>query len=111
MNMHGLNNREAHGTLRNVIIIIGGMPKEGMLRQDIAGKYTLLDKDNPNVYAYTRELDGKKILVLLNFKSKMAIANTGIDMCNAKVMITNYATPFAIGTLQPYEAVIYSLQG
>jgi oligo-1,6-glucosidase len=35
------------------------------------GKYALLDKDNPNVYAYTRTLNGKKILVLLNFKNKI----------------------------------------
>ena len=40
----------------------------------IYGKYTLLDKDNPDVYAYTRELDGKKLLVLLNFKDHAANA-------------------------------------
>ena len=34
----------------------------------IYGKYELLDKDNPDVYTYTRELNGTKMLVLLNFR-------------------------------------------
>ena len=84
------------------------------LRKDnlilVYGKYTLLDKDNPDVYAYTRDLDGKKLLVLLNFKSTTAKANTGIDISKAKVLLGNYSTPSKDGILQPYEAVIYELQ-
>ncbi|MEO7291932.1 MAG: alpha-glucosidase, partial [Ginsengibacter sp.] len=33
----------------------------------VYGKYQMLDKDNEKVYAYTRTLDRKKVLVLLNF--------------------------------------------
>src|SRR5207344_1759379 len=44
------------------------------LRKDnlalVYGKYTLLDKTNPDVYAYSREMDGKKLLILLNFRTK-----------------------------------------
>lgn len=84
------------------------------LRKDnlilVYGKYTLLDKDNPDVYAYTRELDGQKLLVLLNFKSTAAKANTGIDISKAKVLLGNYSAPSKDGNLQPYEAVIYELQ-
>lgn len=84
------------------------------LRKDnpilVYGKYTLLDKDNPDVYAYTRELDGKKLLVLLNFKSTIAKANTGIDISKAKVLLGNYSNSSKDGKLQPYEAVIYELQ-
>jgi len=83
------------------------------LRKDnpvlIYGKYTLLDKDNPNVYAYTRELDGRKILVLLNFKDKPVSANTGIDLTEAKLLLGNYPTASPNGQLQPYEAAIYEL--
>ena len=75
----------------------------------IYGKYVLLDKDNPDVYAYTRELDGKKILVLLNFKDKAAAANTGIDSSKAEVLLGNYSTASRDGRLRPYEAVIYDL--
>jgi len=73
----------------------------------VYGKYALLDKDNPNVYAYTRELDGKKILVLLNFSNQPASVNTGLDMSHASLLIDNYAKPSSGNTLQPYEAAIY----
>jgi oligo-1,6-glucosidase len=73
----------------------------------VYGKYTLLDKDNPDVYAYTRESGSKKVLVLLNFTSKPARANTGIDLGQAKVLLGNYAMPAPNGQLRAYEAVIY----
>jgi oligo-1,6-glucosidase len=38
----------------------------------VYGKYKLLDAENPNIYAYTRELGNKKILVILNFSDKLA---------------------------------------
>jgi oligo-1,6-glucosidase len=75
----------------------------------VYGRYTLLDKENPDVYAFTRELGNKKILVLLNFKNKAATASTVIDLSKAKVLIGNYTSPSANGTLQPFEAVIYEL--
>jgi oligo-1,6-glucosidase len=74
----------------------------------VYGKYTLLDAGNQQVYAYTREWQGKQLLVLLNFSDKPATANTGINTANAKALIHNYSTaPSA--TLRPYEAVIYAL--
>jgi oligo-1,6-glucosidase len=75
----------------------------------VYGRYTLLDKESPDVYAFTRELGDKKILVLLNFKNKAATANMVIDLSKAKVLIGNYTSPSANGTLQPFEAVIYEL--
>ena len=75
----------------------------------VYGKYTLLDAENPEVYAYTRELAGKKILVLLNFKSKPASAKTGLELSKAKVLLGNYPMPSKDGRLRPYEAVIYEL--
>lgn len=83
------------------------------LRKDnpalVYGKYTLLDKDNPAVYAYTRELNGKKFLVMLNFTAKDATVNTGMDISKAKLLITNYSTASANASLKPYEAVVYEL--
>ncbi len=83
------------------------------LRKDnpvlVYGKYTLLDKNNPDVYAYTREGEGKKLLILLNFSSKAVKANTGIDTNKAKLLISNYQTASADGMLQPYEASVYEL--
>lgn len=73
----------------------------------VYGKYTLLDKDNPYVYAYTRELSGRKFLILLNFKNKPAAFNTNIDVSKAKLLLGNYPQASKENTLQPYEAVVY----
>jgi oligo-1,6-glucosidase len=75
----------------------------------VYGKYTLVDKDNPAVFAYTREWKGKKWLVLLNFKDKAATVKTGSDLSKARVMIHNYPVASMDGTLKPYEAVIFEL--
>ena len=75
----------------------------------VYGKYTLLDKANADVYAYTREWNGKKMLVMLNFKAKQSTANIGINLSKAKVLIDNYAVASTGTTLKPYEAVVYKL--
>jgi oligo-1,6-glucosidase len=75
----------------------------------VYGKYTLLDKNNPSVYAYAREADGKKFLVLLNFTAKESVAKTGIDISKAKLLIDNYSAASANGVLRPYEAAIFEL--
>ena len=76
----------------------------------VYGKYTLLDKDNPNVYTYTRELDGKKVLVLLNFSTKKATVNTKYNVAKAKVLICNYPKASLDKTLKPYEAIVLELK-
>ncbi len=74
------------------------------------GKYTLIDRDNPDVYAYTRELNGKKILVLLNFTPNPAKIETGIDLGKAELLIDNYGKGSYSNSLQPYEAAVYALE-
>ena len=86
---------------------IVNLRKENMIL--VYGKYTLLDKDNPDVYAYTRELNGRKWLILLNFKSKASTFNTNIDLKKEKLLLDNYSTPSLSKTLQPYEAAIYDI--
>ncbi len=80
----------------------------------IYGKYTLLDKENPDVYAYTRVLNGEKVLVLLNFTTHKAQAKLSFDMNKAKVLIDNYPSLPSSGMikdfeLRPYEAVVFKL--
>ncbi len=81
----------------------------------VYGKYTLLDKNNPKVYAYTRESEGQKMLILLNFSSSHAQANIQLMIRNAKLLLSNYKdAPLvdkgkSIITLKPYQAVIYKL--
>ena len=75
----------------------------------VYGKFELVDENNPAIFAYTRELNGKKLLIVLNFTSKNASVKTGINIKGAKVLMNNYATPSKSEELRPYEAVIYQL--
>ena len=75
----------------------------------VYGKYEVLDRDNPDVYAYTRDLNGKTFLVLLNFKSTVSTPHTGINIAKAKLVLGNYSVPSTDGQLKPYEAVIFEL--
>ena len=75
----------------------------------VYGKYTLIDAVNPNIYAYTRELDGKKMLVLLNFSTKKATLKTDLNTKKAKLLINNYTGKSSVSKLRPYEAAIYQL--
>jgi oligo-1,6-glucosidase len=83
------------------------------LRKDnlvlVYGKYKLVDKDNPDVYAYTREGYGKKMLIVLNFKAHIATANTGFDLSRARLLLDNYPETLPADTLRPYEARVYEL--
>ena len=77
----------------------------------VYGKYTLLDAKNPSVYCYTRELNRRKLLVMLNFKPINAKTDIGgIDVSKAKVLISNYPTPSMDGQLKPCEAVVFELK-
>lgn len=76
----------------------------------IYGKYSLVDAANQQLYAYIKELNGTKLLVVLNFSDKTAKLNTKINTTNAKIIISNYNTDNHSHTFQPYEAIIYKLQ-
>jgi len=80
----------------------------------VYGKYTLLDKDNPDVYAYTRSGYGEKLLVVLNFSEKPATVQVGKPTVGSIVLLSNYSQAPSIGkstvSLRPYEAIIYSIK-
>jgi oligo-1,6-glucosidase len=81
----------------------------------VYGKYILLNKKNPKVYAYIREDEEAKILVLLNFSPSDAQTDIGVSIANAKLLLSNYSdTPLNNKEkrqirLRPYEAIIYKL--
>jgi oligo-1,6-glucosidase len=78
----------------------------------VYGKYTLLDKDNPDIYAYSRELEGKNLVVLLNFKAKEStVSITHLNLSKAELLLDNYSTESKMPlTLRPYEAKIYKIK-
>lgn len=78
----------------------------------VYGKYTLLDRENPDVYAYTREGNGEKVLVLLSFRKTGGVFNLG-SMQLGDVWINNAKGVMVIDGkvhLQPYQACIVKLK-
>ncbi len=76
----------------------------------VYGKYTLLDKENPAIFAYLRELDGKKMLVALNFSEKEAVLKSDLNLKTSKLVLGNYIKPSKTNTLKPYEAVVLEVK-
>lgn len=76
----------------------------------VYGKYTLVDSKNPDVYAYTTELNQRKLLILLNFKSDAAVVDFDADLSRANVLVSNYPAASSGGKLKPYDAVILELE-
>ncbi|MEC2071083.1 glycoside hydrolase family 13 protein [Alkalihalophilus marmarensis] len=78
----------------------------------VYGRYQLLDADHPSVFAYERELNGDKLIVICNFYGE----ETTYDLRNkkaAEVVISNYANKLPASNeinLRPYEAIVYRLE-
>jgi len=78
----------------------------------VYGKYTLLDKENPEVYAYTREANGEKVLVLLSFSKNGGTFN--LDNMQLGEEWINNLQPLKVNgnivTMQPYQACVVKLK-
>jgi oligo-1,6-glucosidase len=79
----------------------------------IYGKYELLDQGNKKVYAFTRTLGSRKVLVLLNFTKETTNFNLSPAMGKlGEVMINNLAAATLLQSevkLLPYQALIINL--
>lgn len=77
----------------------------------VYGQYQVLDENNPDVFAYSRELNGKKVVVLLNFTDKTAPYQLDFKLGKHKVILDNYGNYKKVKTylLQPYQAIVISL--
>ena len=78
----------------------------------VYGKYSLLDKENPDVFAYLRELDGKRVLVLLNFTDKNTSYNLNLKLEKNEVLLNNYndTTKVKNNKLRPYESLVIAIE-
>lgn len=76
----------------------------------VNGVYDVLIPDHPQIYAYTRTLGDKQLLVLCNDSEKEVGVPTEIEekIADAQgILIQNYKDVKA-GVLRPYEAVVYA---
>ncbi|MEQ9763546.1 alpha,alpha-phosphotrehalase [Streptococcus sp. ZJ151] len=71
------------------------------------GDYKAAYQDSESVYAFERELDGQKLLVLNNFYDKGVDLDLPADYQHAQVLISNYDAE-TVGTkvtLKPYQTI------
>ena len=81
----------------------------------VYGKYQLLDKNNEKIYAYTRTLGDKKVLVLLNFstdKSSFDIStfNKGKGLNILANNVNEINIKQNVVTMQPWQALVLRLK-
>ena len=82
----------------------------------VYGKYTLLDKENPKSYCYSRETDDQQIIILLNFSSTHVMTNPGLNLEKPRILLSNYSElnkmlyPASGIELRPYEAIIAQIR-
>lgn len=72
------------------------------------GQFNLVDEDNPNLFAYTRTLNNKKILVVGNLTDQVSKLNVPYLIENEQqVMLHNYSSHVIdFDKIQPYEAFV-----
>ncbi|HEX5023864.1 MAG TPA: alpha-glucosidase [Agriterribacter sp.] len=102
---------------KNPNSVLNHFRKMAKIRNDnpvlVYGKYELLQKEHPEIYAYTRESGDHKMLILLNFsKEKAAIHLPEIGDIQ-ETLINNYNSCETEGNganLMPYQAVIFKIK-
>ena len=79
----------------------------------VYGKYNLLEKENDKVYAYTRTLDKKKVIVLLNFSKTTTTFDIPKNIGSPGQVLINNLKEITLQEraikLQPYQAVVIRL--
>ncbi len=96
--------------------VLNYFKKMTQLRKDhpllVYGDYEIIEPEHPQIYAYTRKLDGKGMLVVLNFSAYDAGIQLPNTLLLGDVMINNEPGLERRGnamTLRPYQAVIFAL--
>ncbi len=78
----------------------------------IYGAYELVAPEHPDIYAYTRALGEKTVLVLLNFSKETSEIKLKDDWSNHSILINNYSdVEFFENSLKmkPYQAIILNI--
>jgi oligo-1,6-glucosidase len=79
----------------------------------VYGRYQLLDRANPEVFAYTRSLNGRTLMVALSFSPAGGRTALPTGYTAGTTLINNLAESPVQGTqlvLEPYQAVVLELK-
>ncbi|MBO1197905.1 alpha-glucosidase [Staphylococcus simiae] len=72
----------------------------------VYGTFDLVDADNRNVFAYTRTLNDKKVLVVGNLTAEKSKLNTTFNESDLTIKLHNYDNNIDLNHLQPFEAFV-----
>ena len=79
----------------------------------VYGRYQLLDRGNPEVFAYTRSLNGRTLMVALSFSAAEGRTALPAGYTPGRMLMNNLETSplqSAHLVLQPYQAVVLELE-
>jgi oligo-1,6-glucosidase len=79
----------------------------------VYGRFQLIDRANPDVFAYTCSLNGRTLMVALSFSKAGGRTSLPAGYSAGKILISNLeGSPLhdAQLVLEPYQAVVLELQ-
>ncbi|SES70851.1 trehalose-6-phosphate hydrolase [Salinibacillus kushneri] len=78
------------------------------------GDYQLVLEDDPQIFAYTRNLENEKLIVVSNFYGEETTVELPVHVeGTAKILISNYddsSATLASLQLRPYESIVYHVK-
>ncbi|WP_053018286.1 glycoside hydrolase family 13 protein [Staphylococcus haemolyticus] len=70
------------------------------------GQFDLIDAENENVFAYTRQLEGKTVAVAGNLTDKQSSLTLPFDIDEDAIKLHNYNSQLDATSLKPFEAFV-----
>ncbi|EUN39032.1 glycoside hydrolase family 13 protein [Staphylococcus aureus] len=75
----------------------------------VYGQFDLVDAENSQVFAYTRTLNEKQVLIVGNLTNHEAELTVPFDVSHGEVKLFNYDAKVNLKQLRPYEACVIEL--
>lgn len=73
------------------------------------GEFNLIDDENENIFAYTRKLNNKTVLVAGNLTDHVASLNLPFEVEAFQIKLHNYKNDLDITNMKPFEAFVAEL--
>ena len=73
------------------------------------GEFNLIDDENENIFAYTRKLNNKTVLVAGNLTDHVASLNLPFEVEPSQIKLHNYKNDLDITNMRPFEAFVAEL--
>lgn len=73
------------------------------------GQFDLVDADNGQLFAYTRSLDGRTVVIIGNLSEEVASLNIDLKLNEGEVLLHNHEGAVDFNAMRPYEACVIEL--